>query len=153
MLSLFCFPTWPSQFATLVDANEYCTPRDAQIQIISNHWYRSLWRASFYVLFVDINRSVCHKMYSVHYFDIHPFLELHLAEIVYFQCIIRIFSRFCGIAFCRWHTHVMQSGLSFCLCNVFILQATGLDAWASRVKCPARFVSHLHDICIYMSCL
>ena len=28
-------------------------------------------------------------------------------------------------------------------------QATGLDAWASRVKCPARFVSHLHDICIY----
>ena len=34
-----------------------------------------------------------------------------------------------------------------------IQQATGLDAWASRVKCPARFVSHLHDICIYMSCL
>ena len=32
-------------------------------------------------------------------------------------------------------------------------QATGLDAWASRVKCPARFVSHLHDICICMSCL
>ena len=29
-------------------------------------------------------------------------------------------------------------------------QATGLDAWASREKCPARFVSHLHDICIYM---
>ena len=33
-------------------------------------------------------------------------------------------------------------------------QAKGLDAWASRVKCPARFVSHLHEICIYiyMSC-
>ena len=31
-----------------------------------------------------------------------------------------------------------------------ILQATGLDAWASRVKCPARFVSHLHEICIYI---
>ena len=29
-------------------------------------------------------------------------------------------------------------------------QATGLDAWTSRVKCPARFVSHLHDICIYI---
>ena len=29
-------------------------------------------------------------------------------------------------------------------------QATGLDAWASRVECPARFVSHLHDICIYI---
>ena len=28
-------------------------------------------------------------------------------------------------------------------------QATGLDAWASRVKCPARFVSHVHEICIY----
>ena len=26
------------------------------------------------------------------------------------------------------------------------VQATGLDAWASRVKCPARFVSHLHEI-------
>ena len=29
-------------------------------------------------------------------------------------------------------------------------QATGLDAWASMVKCPARFVSHLHEICIYI---
>ena len=29
-------------------------------------------------------------------------------------------------------------------------QATGLDIWASRVKCPARFVSHLHEICIYI---
>ena len=29
-------------------------------------------------------------------------------------------------------------------------QATGLDAWASRVKCPARFVSHLHEIFIYI---
>ena len=29
-------------------------------------------------------------------------------------------------------------------------QATGLDAWASRVKCPARFVSHLLEICIYI---
>ena len=31
-----------------------------------------------------------------------------------------------------------------------LIQATGLDAWASRVKCPARFVSHLHDICMYV---
>ena len=29
-------------------------------------------------------------------------------------------------------------------------QATSLDAWASKVKCPARFVSHLHEICIYI---
>ena len=29
-------------------------------------------------------------------------------------------------------------------------QATGLGAWASRMKCPARFVSHLHEICIYI---
>ena len=29
-------------------------------------------------------------------------------------------------------------------------QATDLDAWASRVKYPARFVSHLHEICIYI---
>ena len=40
------------------------------------------------------------------------------------------------------------------LCNIYCEyyseQATGLDAWASRVKCPARFVSHLHDICIYI---
>ena len=32
----------------------------------------------------------------------------------------------------------------------YTLQATGLDAWASRVKCPARFVSHLPEICIYI---
>ena len=30
-------------------------------------------------------------------------------------------------------------------------QATGLDAWASRVKCPARFVSHLHEIWVVHS--
>ena len=35
-------------------------------------------------------------------------------------------------------------------CDECIKQATGLDAWASRVKCPARFVSHLHEICIYI---
>ena len=35
-------------------------------------------------------------------------------------------------------------------CYNWDIQATGLDAWASRVKCPARFVSHLHEICIYI---
>ena len=36
-------------------------------------------------------------------------------------------------------------------CNQYhVQQATGIDAWASRVKCPARFVSHLHEICIYI---
>ena len=35
-------------------------------------------------------------------------------------------------------------------CPIVHKQATGLDAWASRVKCPARFVSHLHEICIYI---
>ena len=29
-------------------------------------------------------------------------------------------------------------------------QVTGLDAWASSVKCPARFVSHLYDIYIFV---
>ena len=45
-----------------------------------------------------------------------------------------------------------------CITNCFantnkgsqIGQATGLDAWASRVKCPARFVAHLYEICIYI---
>ena len=35
----------------------------------------------------------------------------------------------------------------------YIPQATGLNVWASRVKCSTRFVSHLHYIYIYMSCL
>ena len=34
--------------------------------------------------------------------------------------------------------------------DVYGRQATGLDAYASRVKCPARFVSHLHEIFIYI---
>ena len=41
------------------------------------------------------------------------------------------------------------SSFSGC-CQSHTRQATGLDAWASRVKCPARFVSHLHEICIYI---
>ena len=42
----------------------------------------------------------------------------------------------------HWHLH-----WNFIKCYP---QATVLDAWASRVKCPARFVSHLHEICIYI---
>ena len=44
-------------------------------------------------------------------------------------------------------THMSNSDIPWPL---NFLQATGLDVWASRVKCPARFVSHLHDICIYI---
>ena len=47
-----------------------------------------------------------------------------------------------------WRAGIRSTNL-----HIVVEQATGLDAWASRVKCPARFVSHLHDICIYMSCL
>ena len=42
-------------------------------------------------------------------------------------------------------------------CPLCIFNNTGwnhfifVHAWASKVKCPARFVSHLHEIC--MSCL
>ena len=46
-------------------------------------------------------------------------------------------------------------GYALFACANSTSQATGLDAWASRVKCPARVVSHLHEISIYiyMSCL
>ena len=53
-----------------------------------------------------------------------------------------------------WRHHVLLLNKMLCelliSCKVNHLQATGLDAWASRVKCPARFVSHLHEICIYI---
>ena len=49
-------------------------------------------------------------------------------------------SRFCNIR--RTATCVIGTQ--------YAVQATGLDAWASRVKYPARFVSHLHEICIYV---
>ena len=45
------------------------------------------------------------------------------------------------------HCNVVNEHISS---NEKYQQATGLDAWASRVKCPARFVSHLHEICIYL---
>ena len=43
-----------------------------------------------------------------------------------------------------------QLSVSVDECTKQTKQATGLDAWASRVKCPARFVSHIHEICIYI---
>ena len=51
--------------------------------------------------------------------------------------------------------HQPQNPLSIDLnehenCAIVMVQVTGLDTWASRVKCPARFVSHLHEICIYI---
>ena len=63
----------------------------------------------------------------------------------------------------KTHASVLEhSKEQYMLCNVDLMswcwhisarQVTGLDAWASSVKCPARFMSHLHKICIYMSCL
>ena len=44
----------------------------------------------------------------------------------------------------------IASGVFRKCCDKCMRQATGLDAWASRVKCPARFVSHLLEICIYI---
>ena len=53
------------------------------------------------------------------------------------------------LASCYQWSHVVPIKLRSLLPPIF-RQATGLDAWASRVKCPARFVSHLHEICIYI---
>ena len=56
--------------------------------------------------------------------------------------------------FCYFHKGIcLNAGNIDCLIMAWwchMGQATGLDAWASRVKCPARFVSHLHEICIYI---
>ena len=60
---------------------------------------------------------------------------------------------YCLIFFCSHEINFTLMTSSALDSYPFVRQATGLDAWASRVKCPARFVSHLHDICIYMSCL
>ena len=49
--------------------------------------------------------------------------------------------------------HLQPSWRSACACLGDILhwnKQRVFDAWASRVKCPARFVSHLHEICIYI---
>ena len=43
----------------------------------------------------------------------------------------------------------LSAQISNCLTSMGS-QAMGLDAYASRVKCPARFVSHLHEIFIYI---
>ena len=58
---------------------------------------------------------------------------------------------------CTWSHHDLETFSALpALCgrpvdsHHKLQQATGLDAWASRVKCPARFVSHLHEICIYI---
>ena len=47
-------------------------------------------------------------------------------------------------------TYVLARCNYSAVCITMTSSATGLDAWASRVKCPARFVSHLHEICIYI---
>ena len=49
----------------------------------------------------------------------------------------------------QWETVLLCNDVSHWL-DASLEQATGLDAWASRVKCLARFVSHLHEICIYI---
>ena len=49
-----------------------------------------------------------------------------------------------AIIFCFSLTLIVAQG------HQMVTQATGLDAWASRVKYSARFVSHLHEICIYI---
>ena len=52
---------------------------------------------------------------------------------------------------CNPEPRIRKDGIiKICPVAAINRQATGLDAWASRVKCPARFVSHLHEICIYI---
>ena len=84
------------------------------------------YRGSYYCIACEY-QSVYRKMYGCHFFNIQLFIELHLIKIASFQCIICIFSRFCGIAFCHWH--VMQPELSFCLCNIFILWQKSNTIW------------------------
>ena len=50
----------------------------------------------------------------------------------------------------QWGSRKYPGNLTGMKCTQWTKQATGLDAWASRVKCPALFVSHLHEICIYI---
>ena len=63
-------------------------------------------------------------------------VTMHSGKIVSYECLYIETGPLCV----EWYYDVKKSPK----------QATGLDAWASRVKCPARFVSHLHEICIYI---
>ena len=66
--------------------------------------------------------------------------NLHYSMLkVHWQCIFRPFIKSATLPI-RAHVSALQTQS----------QATGVDAWASRVKCAARFVSHLHDICIWV---
>ena len=68
----------------------------------------------------------------------------------------------CFILLMQWDFVIIYVNLMWCDvmwrgCDVDVTwmwcdgrQATGLDALASRVKCPAQFVSHLHEIFIYI---
>ena len=51
----------------------------------------------------------------------------------------------------KWYVFMWQKcSMLYANCHFTNKQATGLDAWAWSVKCPARFVSHLHYIYIWV---
>ena len=116
----------------------------------SVHKLIKIWLLIFFVLlkmpYFEIECKNC-KIYT------HPYIYIHTYIYTHTYIHTCTFSETCQ------KDHLSQAWGSFISLSALIgdknshEQATGLDAWASRVKCPARFVSHLHDICIYMSCL
>ena len=81
------------------------------------------------ISYVNLQKQICIciKFMLFSFFELHEF-SLHVW--ISFKCNVTIMIKI--------------------MCMYICTQTTGLDAWASRVKFPARFVSHLHEICIYI---
>ena len=78
--------------------------------------------------------------------DIYVFTKINLFRICPFSCNHMKLSQ-CGT---NWNPSLKARSRQPVSRHLMSRQATGLDAWASRVKCPAQFLSHLHEICIYI---
>ena len=93
-------------------------------------------------------RWMLHIWTTVTYLDDGGYISVRLSHIWTMEV---TYLHDCNISG-RWKLHICTT-VTYLDDGGYIsggLQATGLDAWASRVKCPARFVSHLHEICIYI---
>ena len=115
-------------------------------------------------LYWDWVSVLCDREYpgttGVSHFEVIVFhkkrlLENKMVVLLFIVVQLVIFLLFtCALFQCHMSVITFRIWQPYCLFNSSFSsqqrQATGLDAWASRVKCPARFVSHLHEICIYI---
>ena len=145
---LFVSVEWALSVRLRITADVHCNVSKTRLVAVKNIYFR-IWCVHRYLS--DIGHITTEGMWKrMHLYILYIYKPSHFRKGTPKKLTTQLKRNFYVETSSRRKIYVL---ITSCASRADVCrQATGLDAWASRVKCPARFVSHLHDICIYMSC-